>query len=172
MAAAEIDGRRFKRQGTELYSDSIAFLKNDFGKTTQAMNVEGIGRISYMANAGCRGIARLISNRAEQSDVAVAMRTCCDWAGYNGLKPVPRDMAERLLRLCVSLVSHANKVLLVIGGPSTVWGLSEIDSEAWDIRVHAEVELVRSWAMPCVREQRDANHHRMAQHQKQRKAML
>ena len=107
VAAAETDGRRFKRQGTKLYSDSIAHLKNDFGKKTQAMNVEGIGRISYMANAGCRDIARLISNRAEQSDVAVAMRTCCDWAGYGGLEPVPRDMAERLLRLCVLLLSHA-----------------------------------------------------------------
>ena len=67
MTATETHGRRYKRQGTKLHSDSTAYLNNDFEKKTQAMNVEGIGRISYMANAGCRDIARLISNNSSSS---------------------------------------------------------------------------------------------------------
>lgn len=148
-AAATSTGLRKHRRGTQLYSDSIAYLKgSSSGGHSKAMLITGCEeRINYCAGGGCSDIAALISR---QTDVAVAMTTCNDWAGLDKQgKPavfaMPENMTERLLKLCVALVSHANKVLLVIGGPAHVWG----QSQEWDARVAQQVSMVNSWGVPC-----------------------
>lgn len=78
------------------------------------------------------------------------MTACNDWAGLDKQgKPavfsLPENMTERLLKLCVALVSHADKILLVIGGPAHVWG----QSQEWDDRVADQVAMVNSWGVPC-----------------------